>query len=84
MKTHAIGIAVAGLALLSVSPALERADRDEWRTPDQVIDALKPPKESRVTFEKCVEEMKRAGFTLAEAPDFLPHQFFAIFRKSAR
>ncbi|MGE0195872.1 MAG: trans-aconitate 2-methyltransferase [Methylocystis sp.] len=43
-----------------------------------------PPKDRRPTFEKCVEDMQKAGFTLAEAPDFLPRQFFAIFKKSAQ
>lgn len=43
-----------------------------------------PPKDRRPSFEKCVEIMQKAGFTLVEAPDFLPRQFFAIFRKSVQ
>lgn len=42
-----------------------------------------PPKEHRVAFEKSSEELKNAGYTLVETFDFLPRQYFAVFKKSA-
>lgn len=42
-----------------------------------------PPKEHRVAFEKSSEELKNAGYTLVETFDFLPRQYFAVFKKSS-
>lgn len=42
-----------------------------------------PPKEHRVALEKSTEELKTAGYTLVETFDFLPRQYFAVFKKSA-
>lgn len=41
-----------------------------------------PPKEHRVSFEKSSAELKDAGYTLVETQDFLPRQYFAVFKKS--
>lgn len=42
-----------------------------------------PPKEHRVAFEKSSEELRNAGYTLVETFDFLPRQYFAVFKKNA-
>lgn len=47
-------------------------------------EAMGPPKNRRPSFEKCVELMQKAGYSLVEAPDFLPRQFFAIFKANAQ
>ncbi len=39
-----------------------------------------PPKSARLTPEQVTVELKRAGYTLAAKPDFLPTQYFLIFR----
>lgn len=41
-----------------------------------------PPAEYRFTPEKVEEELKAAGFTLAESHDFLPRQYFLVFKAS--
>ncbi|WP_363351809.1 class I SAM-dependent methyltransferase [Methylocystis echinoides] len=41
-----------------------------------------PPKEHRVSIETTTEELKSAGYTLVETQDFLPRQYFAVFKKS--
>ena len=41
-----------------------------------------PPAEYRFTPEKVEEEVKAAGFTLAESYDFLPRQYFLVFKAS--
>lgn len=41
-----------------------------------------PPKEHRVSIEKATDELKSAGYSLVETQDFLPRQYFAVFKKS--
>jgi SAM-dependent methyltransferase len=38
-----------------------------------------PPVEHRIPPEQVKAEMERAGYRLAEQPDFLPHQYFLVF-----
>jgi len=38
-----------------------------------------PPVEHRIPPEQVKAEMERAGYGLAEQPDFLPHQYFLVF-----
>lgn len=42
-----------------------------------------PPPEHRIPPEKAAQELAEAGFTFIEQPDFLPRQYFLVFRKSA-
>lgn len=42
-----------------------------------------PPKHSRIAPEQVVAEMTRAGYVLAERHEFLPRQYFLVFRLSA-
>ena len=39
-----------------------------------------PPVSARVTPEQVRDEMQRAGYALVRSPDFLPNQFFLVFR----
>jgi len=39
-----------------------------------------PPKDARLSPRKIKEEMKAAGYTLAEEHGFLPRQYFLVFR----
>ena len=39
-----------------------------------------PPKEARIAPERVKTELKGAGYTLAEEHDFLPNQYFLVFR----
>jgi hypothetical protein len=39
-----------------------------------------PPANERVTPEQVTAELQRAGFRLAKTHDFLPNQFFLVFR----
>jgi len=39
-----------------------------------------PPKEARISPERVKQEMQAAGYALAEAHDFLPRQYFLVFR----
>jgi predicted methyltransferase len=39
-----------------------------------------PPKEARLSPERVKQEMQAAGYALAEAHDFLPRQYFLVFR----
>jgi cyclopropane fatty-acyl-phospholipid synthase-like methyltransferase len=39
-----------------------------------------PPPEHRISPEKVTEEMREAGYVLAEARDFLPRQYFLVFK----
>lgn len=39
-----------------------------------------PPKAARVAPERVVAELKDAGYTLAARHEFLPHQYFLVFR----
>jgi len=41
-----------------------------------------PPVEHRIPPEKVAEELKDAGFTLAETQQFLPRQYFLVFKAS--
>jgi ubiquinone/menaquinone biosynthesis C-methylase UbiE len=53
-----------------------------------VIDWMKKPlpegpsPDHKITREQVVEEVTGAGFELVESPDFLPYQYFLIFRKA--
>ena len=38
-----------------------------------------PPVQHRIPPEQVKTEMERAGYRLAEQPDFLPHQYFLVF-----
>ncbi len=42
-----------------------------------------PPPDHKLSRERVVGEMTGAGFELVESPDFLPYQYFLIFRKVA-
>ena len=42
-----------------------------------------PPKHSRIAPEQVVAEMTRVGYALAERHEFLPRQYFLVFRLSA-
>lgn len=39
-----------------------------------------PPKSARLPAQTVIEEMQRAGYVLAARHDFLPHQYFLVFR----
>lgn len=39
-----------------------------------------PPKEGRISSDEVKAELKHAGFTLIQEPDFLPNQYFLIFK----
>ena len=39
-----------------------------------------PPVEHRISPEKVTEELAAAGFTLVESHDFLPRQYFLVFK----
>jgi cyclopropane fatty-acyl-phospholipid synthase-like methyltransferase len=39
-----------------------------------------PPRSARIPAQQVREEMQRAGYTLAAQHDFLPHQYFLVFR----
>ncbi|HET7197385.1 MAG TPA: class I SAM-dependent methyltransferase [Burkholderiales bacterium] len=41
-----------------------------------------PPRAARIAPEQVKREMARAGYALAEAPDFLPNQYFLVFTAS--
>lgn len=43
-----------------------------------------PPPEHKMDREVVVQEALQAGFTLTEAPDVLPYQYFLVFRPVAR
>lgn len=42
-----------------------------------------PPKAHRIPLDQSSEELKRAGFILVETFNFLPQQYFAVFKKSS-
>jgi SAM-dependent methyltransferase len=39
-----------------------------------------PPKNARIAPERVKDEMKRAGYALAQEHPFLPNQFFLVFQ----
>jgi hypothetical protein len=39
-----------------------------------------PPKEGRISPDQVKAELKNAGFSLIQEPDFLPNQYFLIFQ----
>ena len=39
-----------------------------------------PPRNARIAAQQVREEMQRAGYALAAQHDFLPHQYFLVFR----
>jgi cyclopropane fatty-acyl-phospholipid synthase-like methyltransferase len=39
-----------------------------------------PPRNARIAAQQVREEMQRAGYALAARHDFLPHQYFLVFR----
>jgi cyclopropane fatty-acyl-phospholipid synthase-like methyltransferase len=39
-----------------------------------------PPRSARIPAQQVREEMQRAGYALATQHDFLPHQYFLVFR----
>ncbi len=41
-----------------------------------------PPPDHKLARSQVVEEVSAAGFELLESPDFLPYQYFLIFRKT--
>jgi cyclopropane fatty-acyl-phospholipid synthase-like methyltransferase len=43
-----------------------------------------PPKSARSTPEAIKAELNRAGYTLAQEHDFLPNQYFLIFRQATK
>jgi SAM-dependent methyltransferase len=42
-----------------------------------------PPPRARVEPDRVKDEMKRAGYALAQEHDFLPHQYFLVFRSGS-
>jgi ubiquinone/menaquinone biosynthesis C-methylase UbiE len=42
-----------------------------------------PPPQYRIPLEQAADELIAAGYTLVEAPSFLPRQYMLIFRKGA-
>ncbi len=42
-----------------------------------------PPKPMRIAPEKVVKELAAAGYVLAETHDFLPRQYFLVFKKGS-
>ena len=42
-----------------------------------------PPQRARIAPERVKDELKRAGFTLAQEHEFLPNQYFLVFRPSS-
>jgi len=42
-----------------------------------------PPVQHRIPPEKVIEELTAAGYTLAESHDFLPRQYFLVFKAGA-
>jgi SAM-dependent methyltransferase len=46
-------------------------------TPDSPVG---PPRSTRVAADKVSAELQRAGYTLAAKHDFLPYQYFLVFR----
>jgi ubiquinone/menaquinone biosynthesis C-methylase UbiE len=44
---------------------------------------LGPPPAHKLSREQVIREMRTAGYRLEQAPDFLPHQYFLIFRVEA-
>jgi cyclopropane fatty-acyl-phospholipid synthase-like methyltransferase len=48
---------------------------------DFTLDApIGPPKSARLPAQAVIDEMQRAGYALAAKHDFLPHQYFLVFR----
>jgi cyclopropane fatty-acyl-phospholipid synthase-like methyltransferase len=48
---------------------------------DFTLDApVGPPKSARLPAQTVIDEMQRAGYALAAKHDFLPHQYFLVFR----
>lgn len=43
-----------------------------------------PPKRERISGERVRAELEQAGYALAEAHDFLPNQYFLVFRPGKR
>jgi predicted methyltransferase len=41
-----------------------------------------PPRAARISADRVIAELKRAGYTLAGKHDFLPYQYFLVFRLS--
>nr|WP_251133890.1 methyltransferase domain-containing protein [Rhodomicrobium sp. Az07] len=41
-----------------------------------------PPREHRISAQKATKELKAAGYELAETHDFLPRQYFLVFRRA--
>jgi len=39
-----------------------------------------PPQSARIASERVKDELKRAGYTLAQEHEFLPNQYFLVFR----
>jgi len=42
-----------------------------------------PPPRARIEPDRVKDEMKRAGYALAREHDFLPHQYFLVFRSGS-
>jgi hypothetical protein len=43
-----------------------------------------PPKRERVSAARVRAELAQAGYALAEEHDFLPNQYFLVFRPARR
>jgi hypothetical protein len=39
-----------------------------------------PPRNVRIAPERVKDELKRAGYALAQEHEFLPNQYFLVFR----
>jgi len=42
-----------------------------------------PPQRARIAPQRVKDELKRAGFTLAQEHDFLPNQYFLVFQPTS-
>jgi hypothetical protein len=41
-----------------------------------------PPRSARIPQRQVIEEMEAAGYAIQTRHDFLPHQYFLVFRPS--
>src|SRR5207249_31850 len=59
---------------LRIRPGMRVADGQKRETP------VGPELEHRLAREQVVEEMRAAGYALADEPDVLPYQYCLVFR----
>jgi hypothetical protein len=42
-----------------------------------------PPQRARIAPQRVKDELKRAGYALAQEHEFLPNQYFLVFRPAS-